>query len=207
LNNFYQNNESIDEITLLKKIKDGDKDLFKLFFDEYYPQLTRFVYLYVKDSDAAEEIVQEFFVQFWIKKEEITIKTSLSSYFFKAIRNRGLNYLRDKKKNFNISSDLDTIDSELRIEDQHQFDFELLQSKVNTSINSLPEKCREIFLLSRNTKLSYRQIAEALQLSQKTVETQMGIALKKLREKLKPIINGLMTIIIMLFNIYLHYKR
>lgn len=91
------------------EIKSDDKFSFKILFERYYSQLSRFATLYLKDQDLAEDVVQEFFVQFWIKRNEIKINMSVKSYLYQSVRNRALNYNRDKKESLNLSEDLEKI--------------------------------------------------------------------------------------------------
>jgi RNA polymerase sigma-70 factor (ECF subfamily) len=190
------------DFELIKKIQSGNKPSFKVLFDKYYTQMTKTAYLIVKDSDTAEEIVQEFFVKFWIKRQEININSSVKSYLFQSIRFRSLNYYRDNKRN-NIES-LEIIELKGSIGNQiDDYDYDIVMKKLSTAIDTLPEKCRIIFLMSRKENLTYKQIAEKLELSQKTVENQMGIALKKLREKLKPMLQYLVCLLVILLKIFL----
>lgn len=153
------------DLKLFEKAKAGNKSSYKILFEKYYPALVRFAFLYVKDEDISEEIVQAFFVQFWIKKEQVKIKSSLKSYLYRSVRNRALNYNRDKKDELKIYSDLNLIDKTERKEDDHQFDYNYLEAKVKSAIDSLPEKCKKIFVLSREDNLTYKEIAERLDIS------------------------------------------
>lgn len=181
---------NFNDFELLENIKAGDKNSFKVLFDNYYSQLARTSFLFVKDTDTAEEIVQEFFIKFWIKRNDINIHSSVKSYLFQSIRFRSLNYLRDNK---NVSIENLEIKQINELADNHseEFDYDIIKKKLAAAIETLPEKCRDIFLLSRKENLTYKQIAEKLDISQKTVENQIGIALKKLREKLQPILQNL----------------
>jgi RNA polymerase sigma-70 factor, ECF subfamily len=170
------------------KIKAGDVKAYRELFDTFHTDLCRFAMQYVRDEDIAKEIVQDFFVNFWIKREALSINSSLSSYLYSSIRHRSLNYLRDNKRfsklelneeipdntnnNFALSGEIDAKD---------------LNKNILEAIEELPPKCRTVFKLSREEELTYKEIAEKLNISIKTVETQMGIAFKKLREKLKPL--------------------
>jgi RNA polymerase sigma-70 factor (ECF subfamily) len=190
------------DFELIKKIQSGNKPSFKVLFDKYYTQMTKTAYLIVKDKDIAEEIVQEFFIKFWIKRQEININSSVKSYLFQSIRFRSLNYYRDNKRN-NIES-LEIIEINGSINNQiDDYDYDIVMKKLSTAIDTLPEKCKRIFLMSRKENLTYKQIAKKLELSQKTVENQMGIALKKLREKLKPMLQYLVCLLAILLKIFL----
>jgi RNA polymerase sigma-70 factor (ECF subfamily) len=187
------------DFELIDKINAGDKLAFKILFDKYYSQMTKTAYLFVKDSDTAEEIVQEFFIKLWIKKNEININSSVKSYLFQSIRFRSINYNRDHKRIASENFELELINDS--IENQFEdFDYDIIKNKLVAGIDSLPEKCKIIFLLSREESLTYKQIAEKLDISQKTVENQIGIALKKLREKLQPLLKNLIYSLIFLIK-------
>ncbi len=174
----------------LDEIKRGDKSSFKKLFTELYDPLVRFVTLYVGCSVTAEELVQDFFVGLWEKRMSLNIKSSLRSYIFTSVRNRALNYKRDNKPNQYTDDILDNIEDEIWA-DVSEFENEKideLKEKVRGAIDDLPDKCREIFLLGKENGLTYSEISEELSISKKTVENQMGIALKKLKENLSPIL-------------------
>jgi RNA polymerase sigma-70 factor (ECF subfamily) len=187
-----------NDIDLHQRILNGEKSSFKDLFEKYYPDLVRFVYLYVQDRDSAEDIVQEFFVQFWIKRQEKNISKSVKSYLYRSVRNKALNYLRDKKNDIPINSEANLFSSSASKEDDIYFDYEIIRREVKSAIESLPEKCKQIFNLSRNDNLTYKEIAEELNISTKTVESQMSIALNKLRKSLKPILTDIFFLLILI---------
>ena len=161
-----------------------DQQLFEQLFNEYFVQLTNFARSYVKDEDAAKELAQDAFINLWQKKEEIDKNKSIKSYLFTTVRNRSLNYIRDNKKykseylDIELEKSNDYFDSDILTSKE-------LQERITASINSLPEKCRRVFKMSRFEDLKYKEIAEELNISIKTVENQMGKALKVLRKDLK----------------------
>ena len=164
---------------IFKKIKKGDNDAFSQLFDEYYVSLCFFANKYVSDLDLARSLVQQVFVDLWAKREKLNIHYSPKSYLFQSVKNRSIDYLRKEQKHVSVS--------EFHENSQSQEFHDLLEEaelneRINTSINQLPEKCREIFLLCRFDGLKYSEIAEKLDISVKTVEMQMGIALKKMRD-------------------------
>ena len=153
----------------------------------------------MRDSDIAKDIVQEVFFILWQKKESIDLSKSVKSYLVSAVRNKCLNHIRDHKK-FS-----DTI---LESEDQYvkpdykQSDRlieEELGKKIKSSIEELPAKCREVFLLSRYENLKYQEIADRLHISVKTVETQMSKALQHLRIRLSEFLTILLILAIWFF--------
>lgn len=155
---------------------------FEKLYDEYYSPLCLFAGKYLGDLDLSRSLVQELFVDLWLKREKLIVgNDSVKYYLFKAVRNRSIDYLRELKKTVSL-----TAVPEYRLNSPFEDKLEEteLNARINQSISELPEKCREIFLLCRFEGLKYGQIAEKLNISVKTVEMQMGIALKKMREKL-----------------------
>ena len=133
----------------------------------------------------AKEIVQESFINLWEKRQSIDALKSVKSYITTSIRNKCLNYLRDTKK-FNTEIILsDVLFHEIDFEQSDKLIEEELNDKINFAIDELPDKCKEVFQLNRFENLKYKEIAVKLDISIKTVETQMSKALKHLREKLK----------------------
>jgi RNA polymerase sigma-70 factor, ECF subfamily len=183
LNEKYSNGE----LFILKKMIDGDIHSFKYFFDKYYTDLCNFVHIYLNDKDLSEEIVQDIFVYFWENKEKLKISTSVKSYLYAASKFKGLNLLRDTKNHKRIIEKIEKYNHEnIYEEDELYLDVAEFKKVIETAVDQLAPKCREIFLLSKQHELTNREIAEKLGISVKTVENQMTIALKKLREHLLP---------------------
>ena len=136
---------------------------------------------YVRDSDDAKGIVHEVYVGFWEKFESLPADTNYRSYLYTAVRNRCLNHIRDKKKHLT----LDAVWEHEIITENTETETEELSKAIDAGIESLPEKCREVFELNRIEGLKYAQIAEKLGISIKTVEAQMSKALSVLRDHLK----------------------
>jgi len=166
------------------KVKTLSISEFEDLFKTHFAALTGFSQTFVKDEDAAKEIVQNVFINLWDKKDQLDTKQSIKSYLYTSVRNRSLNYLRDNKKfrSQTLDDDLSKIESE---PESDSLVTEELQTKIDEAIGLLPEKCREVFELSRFEGLKYKQIAEQLNISVKTVENQISKALKILREELK----------------------
>ena len=162
-----------------------DKEQFELLFKTHFNYLCNFAKQYVNDADTAQDICQKVFIALWEKRENLNSNQSIKSYLFTAVKNRCLNYIRDNKKYRSKVLDLDCGDFDLAEKEEDQFGEEELKSKIDKAMNSLPEKCRMVFEMSRFQKMKYREIAEELDISQKTVEAHMSKAMKILREALK----------------------
>ena len=169
---------------LFIQINKGNKQSFELLFRTYYASLILFARTYIPDQDDCEEIVQGFFLKLWEDRSKINITNSVKSYLFSSIRNRCLNQIKHEKiKQEYQNQVMNSPADELSI--SNYFIEPDLIEKINNCINELPPRRKEIFILSREHGLKYREIADQLGISIKTVETQMGHALQELREKLK----------------------
>ncbi len=139
---------------------------------------------YVKDLEVAEEITQEVFLGLWEKRSVIDQSKSVKAYLSTSVKNKSLNFLRDNRK---FSREILTLeglmDETNSVHTDRMIEAEL-KEKIRESLEELPEKCREIFILSRHENLKYQEIADRQQISVKTVETQMSKALQHFRTRL-----------------------
>lgn len=173
------------EREIIDNLKKGDSNALKILFGEYYAAMCSYAFRFFNDVDQAEEVVQDIFVKLWENRRSINIGSSVKNYLFTWVRNQSLNVLKHEKVKQEYAQTIR--DSLLEEEPAGNFYIDpWLSEKIEKAIESLPEKRREIFILSREKGLKYREIAEKLNISIKTVETQMGLALKDLREKLRP---------------------
>jgi len=188
----------MEEEDVLSKLAKDDRKAFEHLFKTYYTELCRFALKYVRNEIASEEIVQEVFINIWERRSELNINSSIKAYLYTAIRNRSFNYIKlqlpkeQKKTDVEVLSTFEANDNEeeLRMED--------LKAYVSEAIETLPKKCKAIFVMSRNAGMTYKEIAEELEISVKTVENQIGLALKKLREQLNPIWDKIMLSVILM---------
>lgn len=181
---------------LLKLLRLDDRKAFELLYKKYSGKIYYAAYNLFRDKDVCEDLVQELFIDLWTKRNELNI-TSLEWYLKVAIKNRVLMYIRTQRATLDISA------------------IEMLAGKYNTdsrllghdisrllddNVAQLPEKCRQVFTLSRKECLSNKEIAARLGISVKTVENQMTIALRYLRSGLSdylPVITALLLIHLM----------
>ncbi len=189
-----------DELFIIGKMIEGDIDSFKYFFNRYYADLCNFVHIYLHDQVLAEEIVQDIFVYFWENKQKLQISTSVKSYLFSASKFKSLNLLRDKKTQKRIVENIGRTEPSHTSEPEDSYlDTDEFRKILDSAINHLAPKCREIFVLSKQVELSNKEIAGRLGISVKTVENQMTIALKKLREELMPFRGKIFLLFLMYF--------
>lgn len=167
------------------RIKNGDLKAFEVLFREYYNPLSNFALGFVNDPDTAEEIVQEFFYQFWKNKQSIQITGSLKAYMYSAVKNSALKHLEKQAVrrryagqflNENFNKTHEGFEPELEARE--------LKLEIEKALESLPERSRVIFSMNRFEGLTYKDIAEKLSISVKTVEADMSKTLKILRESI-----------------------
>lgn len=173
-----------------------DEVTFEKLFRNHFKGLTWFAVRYVKDVETAQEIVQEAFISLWEKRDTIDMAKSVKSYLASSVYNKSLNHIRDNKK---FDRDILTFENLLPDATYEQTDRLItteLNEKIKEAVNELPEKCREVFVMSRFQNLKYQEIADKLQISVKTVETQMSKALQHMREKLSEYLTILLIIIL-----------
>ena len=176
-------------------LKKGDEHAFKALFQKYYSAMCHFAHQLLHDREMAEEIVQDLFVRLWEKRETLNIETSVRHYLFIAVRNQCLNQIQHQKIRKQYASRI--MESSHQEIDTEQYYMEVdLINRIEKSIGSLPPKRQEIFRLSREHGLKYKKIAEELNISVKTVEAQMGLALKYLRDELKEFRSHLLSLLI-----------
>jgi RNA polymerase sigma-70 factor (family 1) len=162
----------------------GDEKAFEQLFRSYYQPLCNRANAILNDIDEAEETVQNIFIILWEKREQMEINFSIKSYLYRAVHNAALNRIKHNKVRVMYVKEHEQAVPSTGHTTQQAFGNEL-QEQIQAAIESLPEQCRLVFKLSRFEELKYREIAGQLGISVKTVENQMGKALKILREKLR----------------------
>lgn len=171
--------ETLQSPGFFQRIAQGDEKAFKMLFDYYYKHLVIFAIRYIDDKDLSESIVQNVFVKLWEKRETLQIE-SVHAYLLTAVRNQCQNELKHQKivrayeKNF--------IPGEWMTETVYP-DQEVM-ARINEVIDQMPEQRRKIFKMNRLDGMRYKEIADKLEISPKTVEVQIGKALKYLRDNL-----------------------
>lgn len=168
---------------LAERIRLGDRNAFAQLYRIYYENLCRFALRFVNSTDLAEEMVQDVFLNVWRKRTEWPKGVNPKSYLFRSVRNRSLDYLKHRKVELKWENEVrsGTPDQHNPSPDSILENNELARA-IQEAIDRLPDRRKTIFLLSREHELTYQEIADVLEISVKTVETQMGRSLKMLRE-------------------------
>ncbi len=185
-----------EERKIVRRIRKGDVKVFEELFNVYYHRLIIYALSYVEENQAAEDIVQEIFFSIWKNRKDNLINTSISSYLYRAVHNRSIQYLRHKK----VMSDYEEKHL-LKIKEAEmmyglsggyhysEIQYNEIERIMNQTFDTLPEKTREIFRLSRENNTTNRKIAEALKIDVKTVEYHISKTLKLLRHALNDYFN------------------
>ena len=157
-----------------------DAASFRIIYDLYFEPVCLFLTYYTQDGAAIEDVVQDIFVGLWENREYLEIQY-LKTYLYSAARNRILNYLRNKKKRAALLNEW-IKEEEMAETNPDCYDMEEFSAVLKKAVDLLPERCREIFVMNKEQKLTYLQIADYYHISVKTVESQMSIALKRIRK-------------------------
>jgi RNA polymerase sigma-70 factor (ECF subfamily) len=168
---------------MFRILRDSDYNAFQLLFKKMYGPLCQFCVKFVQVKEVAEELVSDVFYNIWKNRQRIVV-TSPKAYLFTAVRNRGYDHLRRIKKSVWCDLEEATHIAADSTDSQDLLVHHELNRSLEQSIANLPKQCRLIFELSRDHGMKYKEIASMLNISIKTVETQMGRALKHLRQSL-----------------------
>ncbi|MCL3779573.1 RNA polymerase sigma-70 factor [Prolixibacteraceae bacterium JC049] len=168
-------------VLTLPHLKTEDAQIFDQFFVQHYEVLCNYAFIILGDYDEAEDLVQEVFAKIWINKDRIPLKETNIGYFYRSIKNGCLDLKKHHKVKAKFESEITKSSTSLG---ELLADFEL-PLKVEEAINKLPEQCQKIFRLSRYEGLKYKEIAQQLNISENTVNTQIHRALRILKTELK----------------------
>ncbi len=182
---------------LIHLLRQGDTAAYEKVFKNFHKPLHVYAFLIVKEEAIAADIVQEVFYRIWLKREKLFIQSSLKAYLYACVHHESLLQLKKQKRQTNYESImLNREKNTISVEDAAvKVKHAQLEESVRKALNHLPEQCRTIFQLNRFEKLKYREVATVLGLSVKTVESQMGKALKLLRISLSEFLPILIFIV------------
>ncbi len=175
----------IREVFIIAGLKRGDIRIFENLFHRYYPGLCTYAESLLKREGPAEEIVQDVFYNIWKNRNDITITASLKSYLFKSVYNHSMMYLRKTKREVRMDENWAVIQVDREPGPVEQINEKELNGLITKALTRLPERTKRIFIMNRMEGLRYKDIAEKLSISVKTVESNMGKALQALRNSLK----------------------
>ncbi len=171
--------------SITDKLRQGDQSALKHLFDVYYADLVIHSVKMVRIKSVAEEIVQDVFIEIWKNRHKIALRKSVEGYLFTSVKNRSINYLKSKYARIRFE-DLDGIDRKpLQHTGEDEMSLKEIRSAIREAIELLPPRCKIIFSLSRNSGLTNNEIAGHLGISKKTVQSQIAIAIKKIRAYLE----------------------
>lgn len=174
-----------DDHQILFRLREGDREAFEQLYRKYWRDLFNSAYKRLLLREEAEEIIQDLFVQLWVKRELLVITSTLEAYLFGALRYSIYNFIRNRKVQ---QAYLDHLAHSSEIDQNYIEDslyYEELTEALAKSIEKLPEKYKKVYLLSRYENFTYREIAKHLNIPLDTVEKHMGKALKLLRDSLR----------------------
>jgi RNA polymerase sigma-70 factor (ECF subfamily) len=169
----------------IAELKAGNTKAYEMLFKAWYDTLCRYAYSMVDHHEEAEDIVQKIFCKLWDHREKIEIHTSIKSYLYKMVHNASLNKIKQLQMQAAHHEQMAYGSITATNQVEQALAHKELRQQIELAMNTLPARCKEVFVLSRMQNLSYIQIAQQMQISPNTVETQIVKALKILRTKLK----------------------
>jgi RNA polymerase sigma-70 factor (ECF subfamily) len=169
----------------IQKIRQGDMQSFEMLFRKYYEELCSWAYTYMRDADSSEEIVQDLFYHLWRDRTKLGITVSVKSYLYKAVSNNCKMILKKQTRRSAIEAEIASRQPAVQEKPSDVLETSEIREVVNKTLNELPERPATIFRMSRYEGLKYREIAEKLSISIKTVEANMGKALEMFRKNLE----------------------
>ena len=171
---------------LVKAIQKGDQTAFEFLFKQYYGPIVGYITTFTQDKELSEDIVQHSFISLWQKRHQLSKDLSPKNYLYTIAHNRYIDLYRKQKRSHNLIEELRLENLRNRIDEDKDF-LDQRITKLKKIIDKLPPRCKKILYMSRIRGLAYIEIAEKLQISPKTVEKQIRIAFKKIREGIDPV--------------------
>lgn len=171
-------------ISFTDNLKAGDHQAFKEFFFDNYNDVLSFIYRMTFDKEASMDLTQETFLNFYKALDKLNPAISPNYYLFRIARNLTINYLTRKEQTINYDPDNEETYKNLYSNPEDEYTASFFENDIQKAIQSLPNRCRSIFVLSRYHNLSYQEISETLQISLQTVKNQINKAIAILRKKL-----------------------
>lgn len=176
--------KSLEDTGLLHSLRNGDHNAYKEIYERYWNSLYRHSLRMLQDTDLAKDVIQDVFVMLWVRRQELELHTSLSSFLYTAVRNRTLNQIDHSKVRSDYMTSLQNAIEEGTYSTDELLDEKELAKTIEAELACLPGKMRVVFELSRKHNYSYREIADQLCITDHTVKKQMSNALKILRTRI-----------------------
>jgi RNA polymerase sigma-70 factor, ECF subfamily len=191
---------SLADETIIAGIRAGDESAFDALVAKYYAGLYRFAVRYVRQHEAAEDLVHDVLFRIWEQRDRWEIRGTLAGYLYGSVRNRGINYVehdlveqrwrhRETARYARLPDRSASVPADVAVE------LSDLDRAISAAVDRLPTRCRQVFVLSREHGLSYAEIATVMDISPKTVQIQMGRALKALRAAVGPFLAVLLPLV------------
>lgn len=178
----------LSEGKMLALLKEGDREAFNTIYKTYYFQLYFHCRKYIADPEVAKDLLQNVFLRLWERREEIEIEVSLRAYLFRSAQNECLNHIRSLRPNLSLSEiegEQVLTDKETQNSPDTNMESKEIERAIDLIIETLPEQCKKIFIMSRMKGMKNKEIANLLSISVRTVDTQIYRALKLMKKGLK----------------------
>jgi RNA polymerase sigma-70 factor (family 1) len=188
--------KNLDDSELTYLLCDGNREAFNEIYERYWLKLYRASIKRIKSSDDAKDIVQDLFISLWMKRETLVINRSLSSYLYTAIKYKVINHIEANIVKNNYLNSLNKAVMDYDNSTYETIDFQDMEKLLDSGINNLTPKVKEVFELSRKKHLSVNEIAQKLNVSDQTIKNQISKALKSLRVHLQNVSAGLFSFLI-----------
>lgn len=192
--------QQLTDERLLQLLRENDAAAFAEIYERYWERLSLYVLKVIHSSDDAGDIVQEVFVSIWKRREELKVNGPLASYLFKCVRNLAIRYIEKNITKRNFLSSLSMHCQQVDVSTVDALELRELESKFAGAIAKLPPKMQEVYVLSRQENLSYREIAQQLGIAETTVKKQVSNALKVIRVEVGPLTPTALLFMIFLFD-------
>lgn len=183
-----------------------NKEIFKSRFQKHYPRLCNIAYGYVSDMDDSEDIVQELFISVWNKKLDSMPEADFAAYMTTAVKNRSISFLRKRAYKMVPIDCRNSAAADMCDDNSNADDNKSVEEKLESALSTLPPRCKDIFLMAKLHGMKYREIAKALDLSEKTIDNQMTKAIKLLRIYVAENRSALAAFIIIILSIVINHK-
>lgn len=184
-----------DEMHWAEEIRRGNKSAYSMLFDAYYKPLCDYAFRYCNGNrEVVEDVVQEVFVRIWEKRTQWNPKVAVKAYLYRSVHNQAITNLRKKRYETPMSDAVEATSEATDISPIDEIYNRQIDVNIKLAIAKLPERRREILILRMLHDMSYKEIADTLEISVNTVDTQLRRSLKTLREELKLFQSGMETV-------------